>query len=70
MTKTKCLKAKHQTPRLPVLLTAVAWLYIEQYKIDGAWLGVFCTVFAIFWIISIVNLFCCRAVEPVWQEEK
>lgn len=70
MYKTKALKAKHQTPKLPFILTAVGWLYVDRYNVEGAWLGVVLTIWAIFWIVAIINLFCCELVEPVWKEEK
>lgn len=68
MQKNKCLRAKSLPPKVPVLLTLIAWLYVDFYKISGVWFGVICTVFALFWIIAILNFFLCEQLEPLWKE--
>ena len=63
MKKTKTIAAKNNTPKLPTLLTAVTYLYLDKFNAPGWVWGVVGTIFAIFWIASIISFFISDSVD-------
>lgn len=54
MTDKKVISVKNLPARFPVLLTAVAYLYLDKYNAPGWVWGVSGTVLAILWVITII----------------
>lgn len=42
-----------QYPRLPVLFTAILYLYLREFAVQGVALGVIWTLVAIWWVYSL-----------------
>jgi hypothetical protein len=52
----KVIHPKNLPSKLPLLLTAVAWLMLDRLQPAGWVHGVVYTIIAILWIISIVGM--------------
>jgi hypothetical protein len=56
MAKKKVISGNNFKPKLPVLATAVAYLYLDYYKAPGWVWGVTATLYGLLWIVVIVLL--------------
>ena len=67
--KTKVLKAKHNTPKIPLTPTVVGFMAVDHWHLNQIWCGALITLGAIVWIVAISQFFTSDPREPMWQSE-
>lgn len=55
MAKKKVISAKNIPVKLPIILTAVAFLYLDRYDPPGFVWGVSWTLLGLLWILCIIS---------------
>lgn len=52
MKKIKVVSQKNLPARLPLAWTAIAWLFLDQYDVDGVWRGVIYALGVLWWVLA------------------
>jgi hypothetical protein len=64
MKKTKVVSTKNLPVRVPTVATIAWWLLLDRLHVSPIAWGVFYTLAAIIWIITIVGLFVQESADP------
>lgn len=72
MVKQKVIKAKYESVRLPVNLTAIIWLLYRELNLTstgkGAFIAIAVIVLTILWVSQIVRLFTTEQSDPKFED--
>lgn len=68
MSKRKVVSGKNLPSRFPIKTTAIVFILVDRFGIDGVWLGVIITILVVLWIIMIYVVLTQEQVE-IFPEE-
>ncbi len=70
MTKKPFIHVRYLPPRLPVMPTAIAWLFWDKYDMPQWGATLLTITLSLVWAIEIHDLFSREALVPVFEEKR